>query len=68
MITGGSGGLATTTALLVAFGNPIVGKSFYANLYYTSKILSLIVLSILAVGSATLATKATKVVKIGTFM
>lgn len=66
--TGGSGGSATTTALSVASGNPMAGKSFYANPYYTSKISSLAVPSMSAAGSAAWATKATEVVKIGTFV
>ncbi|OCL08445.1 glycoside hydrolase family 6 protein [Glonium stellatum] len=66
--TGGSGGSAATTALSVASGNPMAGKSFYANPYYASEISSIAVPSLSAMGSATWAAKATDVAKIGTFV
>ncbi|KAL5428515.1 hypothetical protein PMIN04_000660 [Paraphaeosphaeria minitans] len=47
--------------------NPIAGKAFYANPYYSSEIVSLAAPSLSAAGSAALAAKATNVAKVGTF-
>jgi cellulose 1,4-beta-cellobiosidase len=47
--------------------NPLKGKSFYANPYYASEIISLAAPSLSAAGSAALAAKATNVAKVGTF-
>ena len=48
-------------------GNPLAGKTFYANPYYSSEIVSLAAPSLVAAGSTALAAKATKVAEIGTF-
>jgi hypothetical protein len=47
--------------------NPLKGKSFYANPYYASEIISLASPSLVAAGSTALAAKATNVAKVGTF-
>lgn len=48
-------------------GNPLAGKTFYANPYYSSEIVSIAAPSLVAAGSTALAAKATKVADIGTF-
>jgi cellulose 1,4-beta-cellobiosidase len=51
----------------VESSNPLKGKNFYANPYYSSEIISLAAPSLSAAGSAALAAKATNVAKVGTF-
>ncbi|KAF2195694.1 glycoside hydrolase family 6 protein [Zopfia rhizophila CBS 207.26] len=58
----------TTQAPAEASGNPMAGKTFYANPYYASEISSLAVPTLSAKGSATWAAKATNVAKVGTFV
>ncbi|KAL1596680.1 hypothetical protein SLS60_009328 [Paraconiothyrium brasiliense] len=47
--------------------NPLAGKTFYANPYYSSEIVSIAAPSLSAGGSGALAAKATNVAKVGTF-
>jgi cellulose 1,4-beta-cellobiosidase len=64
-----TGTVPTSTAQPTqASGNPLAGKTFYANPYYASEILSSAVPSLSAKGSATWAAKASEVAKIGTFV
>ncbi|KAF2478328.1 putative 1,4-beta-D-glucan cellobiohydrolase C [Lindgomyces ingoldianus] len=72
---GGAGTTLTTVAVPTstqppaeASGNPMAGKSFYANPYYASEISSSAAPTLSAKGSATWAAKATEVAKIGTFV
>ncbi|OAG09935.1 1,4-beta cellobiohydrolase [Paraphaeosphaeria sporulosa] len=58
---------ATSAPAATNSANPIAGKSFYANPYYSSEIVSLAAPSLSAAGSAALAAKATNVAKVGTF-
>ncbi|OAL04200.1 1,4-beta cellobiohydrolase [Phaeosphaeriaceae sp. SRC1lsM3a] len=60
-------GPTTTTTAPSDSSNPLKGKSFYANPYYASEIISLAAPSLSAAGSAALAAKATNVAKVGTF-
>ncbi|KAH7086462.1 1, 4-beta cellobiohydrolase [Paraphoma chrysanthemicola] len=48
-------------------GNPLKGKSFYANPYYASEVYSLASPSLVAAGSTALAAKATNVAKVPSF-
>ncbi|KAL5118535.1 hypothetical protein ACEQ8H_003550 [Pleosporales sp. CAS-2024a] len=69
-VGGGSpttGGSATVTASPGDGSNPLKGKNFYANPFYSSEIVSLAAPSLSAAGSAALAAKATNVAKVGTF-
>ncbi|KAJ4301506.1 hypothetical protein N0V90_003599 [Kalmusia sp. IMI 367209] len=57
----------TSTPTVTNSANPLAGKTFYANPYYSSEIVSIAAPSLSAAGSAALAAKATNVAKVGTF-
>jgi cellulose 1,4-beta-cellobiosidase len=65
------GSTAATSAAVTASpgdgSNPLKGKSFYANPFYASEVISLAAPSLVAAGSTALAAKATAVAKVGTF-
>lgn len=62
-----AGSPSKVTAAPSDSSNPLAGKGFYANPYYSSEIVSLAAPSLSAAGSAALAAKATEVAKVGTF-
>ncbi|KAF2257462.1 glycoside hydrolase family 6 protein [Trematosphaeria pertusa] len=62
-----AGSPSTVTSAPTDSTNPLAGKSFYANPYYASEVISLAAPSLSAAGSAALAAKATDVAKVGTF-
>jgi cellulose 1,4-beta-cellobiosidase len=68
--TAGGSTAASSAAVTASPGdssNPLKGKSFYANPFYASEVLSLAAPSLVAAGSTALAAKATNVAKVGTF-
>jgi len=72
VVTSGSRTSSATSAVTSSPGtpnpaNPIAGKTFWANPYYSSEIVSLAAPSLSAAGSASWAAKATNVAKVGTF-
>lgn len=65
--TTGGASQATSVPVATNSGNPIAGKTFYANPFYSSEIVSIAAPSLVAAGSSALAAKATQVANIGTF-
>ncbi|KAJ4351785.1 uncharacterized protein N0V89_007129 [Didymosphaeria variabile] len=57
----------TSAPAVTNSANPLAGKTFYANPYYSSEIVNIAAPSLSAAGSAALAAKATDVAKVGTF-